>query len=139
LIYAASNRSDQPGDQPLEKVAMTVSRRIAFSAAALVASVSASHAGPCAADIDRMQARVDARLEGIAAAGPSGRESVAATMNRQPTPGSIAAAEERLGDLPPQAMAAVQQSMTRARAADDANDKAACEQALADVQRALGP
>jgi hypothetical protein len=118
---------------------MTVSRLVIFSAAALVGAVSASHAGPCTADIDHMQARLDARLEAQAAAGPTGREGTSATMNRQPTPSSVAAAEERLGDVSAQTLAAVKDGMARARAADSANDKTACEQALADVQRALEP
>jgi hypothetical protein len=36
-------------------------------------------------------------------------------------------------------IAAVRQAMLRARAADSAGDKNACEQALAEVQRAIGP
>ena len=41
---------------------------------------------------------IDAMLEAQAAAGRSTRESTAATMHRQPTPGSIAAAEVKLVD-----------------------------------------
>ena len=67
------------------------------------------------------------------------RESSAATEHRQPTPGSIAAAEARLGELSPEKIAAVNAAMTRARAADQAGDKSACDEALADAQRALGP
>ena len=72
----------------------------------------------------------------MAAAGPAGRESDAALMHRQPTPGSIAAAEERLGKgaRAQRALAAISQ----ARAADQAGDTGACERALADVQRAIG-
>ena len=108
-------------------------------AAALAASMPASYAGPCSHEIDRVQAEIDARLETKAAAGPSARESTAATMHRQPTPGSIAAAEVRLGDVSPQKVEAVLAAMARAREADQAGHQSACEQALADVQRALGP
>jgi hypothetical protein len=86
-----------------------------------------------------MQARIDAKLEAKAASGPAARESAGALMNRQPTPGSIAAAEERLGDLSAQATEVAAQALSRARAADSAGDRSACEQALADVQRAIGP
>src|SRR5262249_22232877 len=110
-----------------------------LSAAALAASVSASYAGPCSQDIDHMQARVDARLDALAAAGPAARESTAATMHRQPTPGSIAAAESRLGDMSSSTAEVLKAAMARAREADGAGDKAACEQALSDVQRAIGP
>jgi hypothetical protein len=51
----------------------------------------------------------------------------------------MATVEERLGEISPQTVDAVAQAMARARAADDADDKNACEQALADAQRALGP
>src|SRR5215470_3088102 len=107
-------------------------------AAALAASVSASYAGPCSKDIDRVQAQIDARLEAKAKAGPSARESTAATMNRQPTPASIAAAEAKLGDISPQRVKAIKAAMARARKADRAGDQAACQKALADAQSALG-
>jgi hypothetical protein len=118
---------------------MSIQRLLVVSAAALAAAMSASYAGPCSHEIDRVQAQLDARLEAKADAGPSARESTAATTHRQPTPGSIAAAEERLGEVSPQKLEAVAAAMARAREADRAGDKSACEQALADVQRALGP
>ncbi len=108
-------------------------------AAALVASMSASYAGPCSHEIDRVQAETDARLDTKAAAGPSARESTAATAHRQPTPGSIAAAEVRLGEVSSQKVEAVLAAMARAREADHAGHQSACVQALADMQRALGP
>jgi hypothetical protein len=118
---------------------MTIPRLMTLLAVALPVSTSSGFAGPCSLEIDRMQTRIDAKVNAIAAAGPTASESTAATTDRQPTPGSIAAAEERLGELSPDTIAAVAQAMTRARAADSANNKSACEQALADVQRALGP
>lgn len=118
---------------------MTTSRSIIWSVLGFVASISTSYAGPCSDDIDRMQGRIDARLEAKAAAGPSAREGVSAGMGDQPTPGSIAAAEEKLGDVSPQMVEAVGQAMARARAANSAGDKSACEQALSDAQHTLGP
>jgi len=59
-------------------------------------------------------------------------------MSAQPTPRSMATVEERMGEISPQTVNAIRQAMARARAADDAGDKAACEQALADVRRTLG-
>jgi hypothetical protein len=118
---------------------MAIRLWVILSAVALAAPISASLAGPCSPEIERTQARIDATLGAKAAAGPAARESAAATMHRQPTPGSIAAAEERLGDVPAQTAEAVALAMARARAADGAGDKTACEQALADVQRAIGP
>lgn len=118
---------------------MAAWRLLVFGAIAFAASLSASYAGPCSDDIANMQARIDAKLETKAAAGPTAREGVSAGRSDQPTPRSIAAAEEKLGDVPPQMVEAVGQAMARARAADSAGDRPACEQALADAQRALGP
>jgi hypothetical protein len=99
---------------------------------------SGAHAGPCTTEIDRMQARLDARLAANAAAGPSAPEGTNALTHRQPTPGSIAAAEEKLGDVSAQRAQAAIQAMARARAADSAGESSACQQALAEVDRALG-
>ena len=118
---------------------MIVLRVLVFSAMAITASVSTTYAGPCSADIDAMQARIDAKLEAKAAAGPTAKEGVPAGMSVQPTPRSIATAEEKLGDISAQTVAAVGQGMAQARAADAAGDASACEKALADVQRVVGP
>jgi hypothetical protein len=114
-------------------------RLLIFGAFAFAASISTSYAGPCSNEIGNMMARIDAKLEAKAAAGPTAREGVGAGMSNQPTPRSMAAAEERLGELSPQTVEVVRQAMLRARAADSAGDKNACEQALADAQRAIGP
>jgi hypothetical protein len=113
--------------------------RLLVLAAALAASASAAQAGPCAQQIDLMQARFDAKLAAAARSGPTARESVAATDSRQPTPDSIAAAEAKLGDISPGTVEVIEAGMARARKADMAGDKSACEQALADVQRTIGP
>ena len=105
----------------------------------LLFTITGAHAGPCTGAIDAMQARIDAGLEAKAAAGPMGREGVPAGMSVQPTPRSIAAAEEKLGDVSPQTVAVVGEGMARARAADTAGNASACEKALADVQRVVGP
>jgi hypothetical protein len=98
---------------------------------------SVANAGPCARGIDRLQAQFDSRLEANAAAGPSAREGTAATMNRQPTPQSIAAAEAKLGEISPEKVQAFEAAIARARVADRIADPSACEQALADAQSAL--
>jgi hypothetical protein len=113
--------------------------RLLALAGMLAASASAAHAGPCAAQIDLMQARFDAKLAAAARTGPTARESVAATDHRQPTPDSIAAAEAKLGDLSPRTVETIESGMSRARKADAEGNKAACEAALAEVSRALGP
>jgi hypothetical protein len=118
---------------------MVAPRLFLLGAIAFAASMSASYAGPCSEKIDNMMTRINAKLEAKAAAGPTAREGNVAGMSDQPTPRSIAAAEERLGEVSPQTVETVRQAMLRTRAADSAGDKTACEQALADAQRAIGP
>jgi hypothetical protein len=113
--------------------------RLLTLAGMLAASAGAAYAGPCSAQIDLMQARFDAKLASAAHNGPSARETVAATDHRQPTPDSIAAAEERLGDLTPRTVEAIETGMAHARKADAEGNKAACEEALAAVSRVIGP
>jgi hypothetical protein len=99
--------------------------------------VHPSLAGPCTSDIDRAQAQLDKRIEAVAGAGVAGTQSTAAQVHRQPTPGSIAGAEQKLGEgtgLEPALTA-----LAQARKADAADDKAGCEGALAEVQRIVGP
>jgi len=116
--------------------AMIAQQSAVIGVLVLVGSVCLGHAGPCQHEIDRMQARVDAKLEALTRVGPSAAESSGALLHRQPTPGSIAAAEAKLGDATAGALAA---GMARAREADGSGNQSACEQALAEVQRLLGP
>jgi hypothetical protein len=113
--------------------------RLLALAGMLAASAGSAHAGPCAAQIDETQARFDAKLALAARSGPTARETVAATDHRQPTPDSIAAAEASLGDLSPRTIEAIESGMTRARKADAEGNEAACEAALAEARRAIGP
>src|SRR5215470_6200124 len=72
---------------------MGMQQMTALVAAALALSTLPGFAGPCSQAIDQMQAKINARLKATAGGGPAAPESSAATMHRQPTPGSIAAAE----------------------------------------------
>lgn len=116
------------------RLGMTV-RTLLVSAATMALAILPSRAGPCSSEIDRLQAAVDARIDAIAGAGPPARESVEATRHDQPTPGSIAASEQKLGEG--SGMVDAVAALRRAREADSANDKAACDAALADVRRLL--
>lgn len=116
---------------------MCTLRAFLFVATGIGFSVSASYAGPCSGDIGKMQARIDAALQAKAVAGPTAKEGTFAGMSEQPTPRSMAAAEERLGELSPQTINAVRQAMAKARAADSAGDRSVCASALAEVQRAI--
>ena len=114
-------------------------RSLTCSAIALAVSISTGYAGPCSSDIANMQARIDTKVAAMAASGPTAQQGPAAGMSRQPTPHSMAEAEARLGQLSSETVDTVRQAMVRARAADSTGDKTACEQALAEVERAMGP
>jgi hypothetical protein len=118
---------------------MTIAHAAVLGAAALALSTLPGHAGPCLQEIARMQAQIDAKLAARATAGPTARESSGALLHHQPTPGSIAAAESKLGEISAETMEALAAAMARAREADRAGDASACEQALADVRRSIGP
>jgi hypothetical protein len=118
---------------------MSIHPLLLLSAAALSLSTSASHAGPCSQEIDRVQVAVDAKIEAIARLGRTARETTGARLHHQPKPGSIAAVESGLGEMSAQTVEAVTAAMARAREADRADDQSACAQALAEVQRAIGP
>ena len=109
-----------------------------LSVMGFVASTSMAYAGPCSDKIAQMQSRLDAAVEQIAAAGGTAPERTSRT-HIQPTPHSIAAAEGKLGELSAKQIDVVREAMARARAADSAGDKGACEQALADAERAFKP
>ena len=84
-----------------------------------------------------MQAKINAKVEATAAAGPPAHPSAMVGLMAQPTPRSMSTVEERMGEISPQTVQAMEQAMARARAADGAGDKAACEQALAEVEHIL--
>ena len=73
-----------------------------------------------------MEARVDATLKAKAADGPTLQVSREALLHRQPTPGSIAAAESRLGTASSERVDAIIRGMARVREADRNGDLNAC-------------
>jgi hypothetical protein len=117
---------------------MKIGPLCALSAAALILSTLPSYSGPCSQQFEQTQVQIDAKLGSIARAGATAKESVAATLNHQPTPRSIAKAEVAIGDLSPETQQALARAMDRARDADASGDKTACELALRDAIRAIG-
>jgi hypothetical protein len=97
-----------------------------------------AYAGPCAEDLYKADIEIGRRLDDIAAKGRAGAESNFATMHRQPTPGTIAGAEEQIGDISDTQVQAVRNYLADAKKADDAGDKPACEQALSQARQILG-
>jgi hypothetical protein len=116
---------------------MPLLQKFALSAVLVTAAIATSHAASCSDDIDRMQARIDARVEAIAAAGPFVPTSISAGMGVQPTPFGIAKVEERMGELKRNKVDAVRDAMAQARAANVAGNRKACEKALAEVRHLI--
>src|SRR5215471_7689565 len=105
-----------------------------LSAAAFAFSAQPSQANVCSQDIDRAWLQVNAKIQARISAGRSLPQSNIALLHRQPTQGSIAAAEEMLVDVWVPIEIAVG-ALARAREADRGNNKLSCERALAEVQR----
>jgi Skp family chaperone for outer membrane proteins len=91
----------------------------------------------CSQDIDRAWAQVNAKIHARSAFGRSVPQSTTALLHRQPTQSSVAAAEIALVDvwLPMETAVA---ALSHAREADRANDRIACQDALAEAQREIG-
>ena len=116
---------------------MIVRQATAVAGTALILGAAPAHAGPCTDRIYQTDLDVAKLLGSAAAQGQPAAESTFATMHRQPTPGSIASAEQEAGDLNTEEVQAITEAMDVARHADDAGDRAGCEKALSDVDRML--
>jgi hypothetical protein len=116
---------------------MIIRHAMAFNAALALFSTPAL-AGPCTQQIYDAELALDQRLNSAAARGHAGTQSTGAMLHHQPTPNSLAQAEEKAGDLSEADVAAGTADMDEARKADDAGDLAACQKALADLRRILG-
>lgn len=104
---------------------------------ALILGAAAAHAGSCTDRIYQTNLDVAKLLNSAAAQGRPAPQSAFATMHRQPTPGSIASAEQEAGDLTSEEVQAITEAMDEARRADDKGDRDGCEKALSDVDRML--
>jgi hypothetical protein len=113
---------------------MTVRQLLAISAF-LFPLTQLCQAGPCTKEIEAMQARSDAGVGTMAAAGPSAKQSVGAQLHRQPTRSSMASVERQLGQLSPDTIVKVNAAMDRAQKADAAGDETECRKALDEVAR----
>jgi hypothetical protein len=118
---------------------MAAGRLLAISTATLSLLALPCLAGPCSDDITNMEMSISAKIDAIAAAGPVAGPNIGGQTHAQPTPESLATAERELGEVSARTISAVKDAMVRARKADADGDKIACEQALADARRAIGP
>ena len=95
----------------------------AFSIFALGLSISSAQAGPCTVQITHFELAVR-QSAGNPNAGPFGRQSIDAQIDRQPTPASIKRAKER-------AQAQFAATLARAKRLDARGNREGCTKALA--------
>jgi hypothetical protein len=105
---------------------------------AFILSPLPSAATPCMPDIDRGWAQVNLKIQARIGAGRSTPQNNIALLHRQPTPNSVAAAQDLLNDVWLPIEAAVS-ALSRARQADRDNDERTCRRALIEAQRAIDP
>jgi hypothetical protein len=115
---------------------MTRKQVVGCAVLILLSSVNESQAVTCAQKIAETQQQVDAAITATAASGRGAPESLDARLHRQPTPGSLAAAEMKLGGGQRNVAAAA--ALDEARAADREGRERVCESAVRDAKRALG-
>ncbi len=109
---------------------------ILTSTAAWFLAAPASAKSSCSAELRRTQIAVDRALDQHAAAAPFAPESKSAKLSHQPTPSTIARAENRFDHWPngDVAIAALQ----RARQANKRGDLQGCREALREARTAIG-
>ena len=101
---------------------MAIRHAMTLGAAALAVFSTSARAGPCADQIDDEDLAINKRLDAAATRGKPAPESSFATMHRQPSPLSVAGAEEKAGDLSEAEVKALAAFMDQARKADVAGD-----------------
>jgi hypothetical protein len=116
---------------------MIVRHTTAVAGMAIILDAAPAYAGPCTDRIYQTDLQVAQLLDAAAAQGRTAPQSAFATMHRQPTPGSVASAEQQAGDLSSADVQAITEAMDVARHADDEGDRAGCEKALNDVDHVL--
>ena len=104
---------------------MIVRQAAAVAGMAVILGAAPAHAGPCTQRIYQTDLDVAKLLNSAAAQGGPSGQSVFATMHRQPTPGSIATAEQQAGNLTSEEAEAITEAMDEARHADDEGDRPA--------------
>jgi hypothetical protein len=110
---------------------------MAPAATALALFASPADAGPCTDRIYQADLEIERLIDAAAANGKPAAQSTFATMHRQPTPGTVATAEAKAGNLSSEQVEAITKTLDAARDADDKGDRAACEKALNEAERML--
>jgi hypothetical protein len=98
-----------------------------MTSALLALGVGCAQAGPCSADIAKIEKVLN---EPNSPFGPTARQSVGAQMGRQPTPSSMARAEQKAGSH-------YQAALTQAQTLDNQNNPA-CKKAVKKLKTLVG-
>jgi hypothetical protein len=98
-----------------------------MTSALLALGVGCAQAGPCSADIAKIEKALDAPNSPL---GPTGGQTVGAQLGRQPTPSSMARAEQK-------ADTNYQTVLTRAQTLDKQNNPA-CKKAVKKLKALVG-
>jgi hypothetical protein len=101
--------------------------RIVSNVVITLALLTSAHAGPCSSDIEAVEKAVGAPDSAYA---PTGRQSVGAQLGHQPTPSSVARAEQ-------QADSGYQETLDRARALDNEGNPQ-CQQVVKKLKEIVG-
>ena len=104
-----------------------LTRLVLMTSALLALGVGCAQAGPCSADIAKIEKALNAPNSPF---GPTGRQTVGAQLGRQPTPSSMARAEKK-------ADTNYQTALTRAQALDNQNNPA-CKKAVKKLKALVG-
>jgi hypothetical protein len=104
-----------------------LSRFVLMTSAIFALGLGCAQAGPCTTDIEKIEKVLNERNSPF---GPTGRQSVGAQMGRQPTPSSMARAEQKAGSH-------YQAALTRAQALDNQNNPA-CKKAVKKLKALVG-
>jgi hypothetical protein len=100
---------------------------LALTSALLALGVGCAEAGPCSADIAKIEKALDAPNSPF---GPTGRQTVGAQLGRQPTPSSMARAEQKAGSH-------YQAALTQAQTLDNQNNPT-CKKAVKKLKALVG-
>ena len=104
-----------------------LTRLVLMTSALLALGVGCAQAGPCSADLAKIEKVLN---EPNSPFGPTGRQTVGAQLGRQPTPSSMARAEQKAGSH-------YQAALTQAQTLDNQNNPA-CKKAVKKLKALVG-
>jgi hypothetical protein len=104
-----------------------ISRFVSMTGVILALGIGCAQAGPCTADIEKIEKVLN---EPNSPFGPTARQSVGAQLGRQPTPSSMARAEQKAGSH-------YEAALKRAQALDNQNNPA-CKKAVKKLKALVG-